>query len=130
VLKQRGLDTPDFYHTICELRGGGVAHIENCWILSDAYPTVADLKCEFVGSQGTALFSPIKSDTVEFYSDHALRPFGATPGVMFPDTNVVMDIHGKATKTPFITPEDGLENTRVLLAAIQSAQTGQPVDVI
>jgi predicted dehydrogenase len=146
VLKQRGLDTPDFYHTICELRGGGVAHIENCWILSDSYPTVADLKCEFVGSEGTALFSPIKSDTVEFYSDHALRPFGATPGVMFPDTNVVMDIHGKATgfgiesilyfadcvangRTPFITPEDGLENTKVLLAAIESAQTGQPVDL-
>lgn len=146
VLKQRGLDTPDFYHTICELRGGGVAHIENCWILSDSYPTVADLKCEFVGSEGTALFSPIKSDTVEFYSEHALRPFGATPGVMFPDTNVVMDIHGKATgfgiesilyfadcvangRTPFITPEDGLENTKVLLAAIESAQTGQPVDL-
>lgn len=146
VLKQRGLDTPDFFHTICELRGGGVAHIENCWILSDAYPTVADLKCEFVGSEGTALFSPIKSDTVEFYSDHPLRPFGATPGVMFPDTNVVMDIHGKArgfgvesilhfaecvvtAKAPLITPDDGLQNTRVLLAAVQSAETGQPVDL-
>jgi predicted dehydrogenase len=147
VLRARGLDTPDFFHYICELRGGGVAHVENCWIMSNAFPTVADLKCEFVGSEGTALFSTVKSDTVEFYSDHPLRPYASSPGVMFPDTNVVMDIHGKATgfgvesilyfadcvingREPFIRPEDGLENTRVLLAALESARTGQPVDLM
>jgi predicted dehydrogenase len=146
VLKARGLDTPDFFHTICELRGGGVAHIENCWIMSNAFPTVADLKCEFVGSEGTALFSVVKSDTVEFYSDNELRPFGSTRGVMFPDTNVLMDIHGKPVgfgvesilyfancviegRAPFITPEDGLQNTKVLLAAMQSARSGQPVGI-
>ena len=146
VLKARGLDTPDFFHTICELRGGGVAHIENCWILSDAYPTVCDLKCEFVGSEGTAVFSVVKNETVQLYSDHPLRPFGSTPQVVFPDTNVLMDIYGKPTgfgvesilyfadcviqgKPPFITPEDGLQNTRVLLAALESARTGQPVGI-
>ncbi|MEN6642075.1 MAG: Gfo/Idh/MocA family oxidoreductase [Armatimonadia bacterium] len=146
VLKERGLDTPDFFHTICEFKGGGVAHIENCWIMSNAFPTVCDLKCEFVGSEGTALFSVVKSDTVEFYSDNELRPFGSTRGVMFPDTNVVMDIHGKPTgfgvesilyfancviegKAPFIKPEDGLQNTKVLLAALESARVGQPVGI-
>lgn len=146
VLKARGLDTPDFFHYICELRGGGVAHIENCWILSNAYPTVCDLKCEFVGSEGTAVFNVVKSDTVQLYSDNALRSFGSTPGVVFPDTNVLMDVYGKPTgfgvesilyfancvltgKQPFITPQDGLENTRVLLAALQSSQEGQPVEI-
>jgi predicted dehydrogenase len=146
VLKARGIDTPDFFHTICEMKGGGVAHIENCWILSNAYPTVCDLKCEFVGSAGTATFSPVKSDTVEFYSDIPLRPYGSTPGVMFPDTNVLMDCYGKPTgfgaesilyfadciihgRKPFVTPEDGLENTRVLLAALESVAQGQPVKV-
>ena len=146
VLKKRGIDTPDFYHYICELKGGAVAHIENCWILSNAYPTVADLKCEFVGSEGTAIFSVVKSDTVELYSDNDLRTFGSTPGVLFPDTNVVMDIHGKPTgfgvesilyfakcaiegKQPFITPHDGLQNTKVLLAAMESARLGQPVGI-
>lgn len=146
VLKARGLDTPDFYHYILELKGGGVAHIENCWILSNAYPTVGDLKCEFVGSEGTAIFSVVKSDTVELYSDKPLRAFGSTPGVLFPDTNVLMDSYGKPVgfgvesilyfakcviegKKPFITPQDGLENTRVLLAAIASARQGQPVEI-
>lgn len=146
VLKARGLDTPDFFHYICELRGGGVAHIENCWIMSNAFPTVADLKCEFIGSEGTALFSVVKNETVELYSDHPLRPFGSTPQVMFPDTNVVMDVYGKPSgfgiesilyfaqcvidgTEPFIKPEDGLQNTRVLLAALESAKTGQPVTV-
>lgn len=146
VLRARGLDTPDFFHLILELRGGGVAHIENCWIMSNAFPTVCDLKCEFVGSEGTALFSPVKSETAEIYSDHILRPYASSPGVMMPDTNVVMDIHGKPTgfgiesilyfarcvienEEPFLTPADGLENTRVLLAALQSAATGQPVEM-
>jgi predicted dehydrogenase len=146
VLKARGLDTPDFFHYICEFKGGAVAHIENCWILSNAYPTIADLKCEFVGSEGTAIFSVVKSDTVELYSDNPLRTFGSTPGVLFPDTNVLMDVYGKPTgfgvesilyfaqcviegKKPFITPQDGLENTRVLLAAIESARQGAPVGI-
>lgn len=146
VLKSRGLDTPDFFHFICEMRGGGVAHIENCWIMNNAFPTVADFKCEFVGSEGTALFSVVKNETVELYSDHELRPFSSTRQVMLPDTNVVMDIHGKPTgfgiesilyfancvienKAPFITPADGLENTRVLVAALESARTGQPVGI-
>lgn len=146
VLKTRGLDTPDFFHTICELKSGAVAHIENCWILSNAYPTVCDLKCEFVGSEGTAVFNVVKSDTVELYSDNPLRPFGSTPGVMFPDTNVLMDLYGKPTgfgvesilyfarcvregKQPFITPEDGLQNTKVLLAALESARQGLPVGI-
>lgn len=146
VLKARGLDTPDFFHTLCEFKNGGVAHIENCWILSNAYPTVCDLKCEFVGSEGTAVFSVTKNDTVELYSDHSLRTFGSTPGVLFPDTNVLMDVHGKPTgfgvesilyfaqcviegKQPFITPQDGIKNTRVLLAALESARLGQPVGI-
>lgn len=146
VLRARGLDTPDFFHTVLEMQGGGVAHVENCWIMSNAFPTVCDLKCEFIGTGGTALFSPVKNDTAEIYSDQVLRPYASSPGVMFPDTNVVMDVHGKATgfgvesilyfadcviqgREPFIKPEDGLENTRVLLAALQSAASGQPVDI-
>jgi len=42
VLAARNLNTPDFFHTICELKGGGVAHIENTWIMSDAMPTVTE----------------------------------------------------------------------------------------
>lgn len=146
VLKARGIDTPDFFHTICEFKGGGVAHIENCWIMSNAYPTVCDLKCEFVGSEGTAVFNVVKSGTAELYSDNPLRSFGSTPGVVFPDTNVLMDLYGKPTgfgvesilyfarcvvegKKPFITPDDGLQNTKVLLAAIESAQQGAPVGI-
>src|SRR5690554_1250045 len=54
VLAERGVNTPDFFHTICELEGGGVAHIENCWIMSTEMPTVFDFKLEMIGSEGTA----------------------------------------------------------------------------
>lgn len=144
VLKARGLDTPDFFHTICELRGGGVAHIENCWVMSNAYPTVCDFKCEFIGSEGTAVFNVVASDTVQLFSERVLRDYASSPGVMYPDTNTVIDSHGKPVgfgvesilyfadcvlhgRQPFIKPQDGLENTRVLLAALESARTGQPI---
>lgn len=146
ILKDRGIDTPDYYHTICELSRGGVAHIENCWVMSEAYPTVCDFKCEFIGSEGTAVFNIVASDTVEFYSDHQLRPFAKSPGVMFPDTNVAMDCHGKpvgfgiesilyfarcviTNEEPEIGPLDGLMNTKVLIAAEQSSKTGEPVGI-
>lgn len=146
LLRGRGVDTPDFFHTICELRGGGVAHIENCWVMSNAYPTVCDFRCEFIGSEGTAVFNVVASDTVQLFSEHPLRDYASSPGVMYPDTNVVIDSHGRPVgfgvesiryfadcvvqgRRPFITPQDGLENTRVLLAALESARTGQPVSL-
>ena len=146
VLAGRGVDTPDFFHTICELKGGGVAHIENCWIMSEAMPTVFDFKCEFVGSEGTAFIDCSSHRMLQTYSSHELQPFSSAPGTAYPDVAVRLDVHGKPGgfgiesilhfvdcvakgEKPLVSPEDGIVNTAVLVAIHESAQSGQPVVV-
>ena len=146
MLSSRGINTPDFFHTICELRGGGVAHVENCWIMSDAMPTVFDFKCEFIGSEGTAFIDCSSHRMLQMFSGKELQPFSSTPGAAYPDVAVRLDIHGKPIgfgiesilhfvdcvvegKTPLVGAEDGVRNTAALVAIHESAASGQPVDV-
>ncbi len=137
VLADRGVNTPDFFHTICELAGGGVAHIENCWIMSTSMPTVFDFKLEMIGSEGTAFADA---------SSHRMLQTYTPQGPSYPDVAVVTDIHGDYNgfgvqsirhfadcviegREPIVSPADGLENTRVLVAIHDSAERGQPVDI-
>ncbi len=138
VLAERDIDTPDFFHYICEFEGGGVAHVENCWIMSNEMPTVADFKAEMVGSEGTAL--------ADVTAHGMLKTFTAEEGMSYPDMAVVTDVHDRPNgfgvqsirhfadcviegREPVVSPRDGLENTRVLVAVHESAESGQPVDV-
>jgi predicted dehydrogenase len=146
VLAGRGVNTPDFFHTICELEGGGVAHIENCWIMSDAMPTVFDFKMEMVGSEGTMFVDVSSNRMCQEFSSSPVFPVSSTPGAVYPDVIGRTNIHGKPGgfavesilhfvdciangRTPIVRPEDGVENTRVLVAIHESASTGRPVDL-
>jgi predicted dehydrogenase len=146
VLAARGIDTPDFFQTICELRGGGVAHVENCWIMSEAMPTVFDFKAEFIGSEGTAFVDCSSHRMVQKYSRSTLSPFSTSPGTAYPDVAVVLNVQGKPGgfgiesirhfvdsvvhgTAPIVRPGDGIVNTAALVALHLSAQTGQPVEL-
>ena len=138
VLKGMGLDTPDFFHYILELKRGGVAHIENCWIMSESMPTVFDFKLELIGSEGTVFAD---------CSSHRMVQKYVKAGASYPDVAVRVNIHGRAAGfgvesirafvravalgEPLpVSIEDGVENTRVLVAVHESARTGQPVQVV
>jgi predicted dehydrogenase len=137
VLKAMGADTPDFFHTILEFSRGGVAHLENSWILSDTHPTIFDFKFELQGDRGTIM--------ADLSTHRMLQLFDRT-GIEYPDMAVVVEVHGKpggfgieAIKhfvdcvalgaEPLISPQDGLRNTEVLCALHRSAETGQPVEL-
>lgn len=137
VLRARGIDTPDYFLTILELEGGGAAHIENCWIMSDEMPTVFDFKVEMVGSEGTAFADA---------SSHRMLQTYTPEGPSYPDVAVVTEVQGVPAgfgiqsirhfadcvisgAEPAVSPLDGLENTRVLVAIHQSAESGQPVEI-
>ncbi|MFP4250947.1 MAG: Gfo/Idh/MocA family protein [Armatimonadota bacterium] len=137
VLAERGVNTPDFFHTICELEGGGVAHVENCWIMSTEMPTVFDLKMEMIGSEGTAFADA---------SSHRMLQTFTPEGASYADVAVVTDVHGTPNgfgiqsirhfaesvidgSEPIVRPMDGLENTRVLVAIHESAESGEPVEI-
>ena len=137
VLKARGVDTPDFFLTTVELAGGGVAHIENCWIMSESMPTVFDFKLEMVGTEGTCFAD---------CSSHRMLQTFTPEGASYPDVAVRTEVQGEQggfginsirhfadcvieDVEPAVSPWDGLENTRVLVAIHESAQSRQPVEV-
>ncbi|MBD3183945.1 gfo/Idh/MocA family oxidoreductase [Candidatus Poribacteria bacterium] len=135
VLKSRGVDTPDFYEAILEFKNGGVATVENCWILPDSLPTVIDFKCQVIGSEG-AMYMDLSSNGVnQKYTKNEAS---------YPDTLVYPSIHGKPTgfaiesirhfidcvvndKEPMVNGKDGLEATRIISAIQESSKKGEPV---
>jgi predicted dehydrogenase len=137
VLAGRGLDTPDFFHSILEFRGGAVAHLDNCWILGDAMPAVIDFQVMLVGAEGTMYADCSHNLSSQKYTHETAA---------WPNPLVVVDSHGTlrgfATESiryfahcllngtaPLVTLEEAVHNTEVLAAIHESAQQGQPVAV-
>ena len=137
VLKQAGVDTPDYFQYILELSSGATAMVENCWIVNESSPSVFDFQCEFIATRGSAYVNASHNRTVEVYTDK---------GVSLPDVAGAPDLYGKPVgfavaaiehfidcvadgKQPMATGEDGLAAAIVVAAIDESAKTGQPVSL-
>lgn len=137
VLRGIGIDTPDFFHYILELSRGGVAHVENCWIMSNSLPTIFDFKLELIGTRGTIFADCSSHRMVQKYTEKE---------AVYPDVAVRVNIHGKPSGFAIesirhfvravlkdeplpVSPEDGVANTRVLVAVHESAQRGEPIEL-
>jgi predicted dehydrogenase len=135
VLREKGVETPDFYQTVLEFSKGAVAVVENCWIVPNNTPSIIDLKCEIIGDAGALYVDCSHHRVLQKYT-----PSAAT----YPDVLVLPIIHGKQSgfaaesirhfadciihaKEPLVSGDDGLEVTRVICAAQESAKTGLPV---
>ena len=137
VLREAGVDTPDFLQYILELSNGATAMVENCWIVNESSPSVFDFQCEVIGSKGSAYVNASHNRTVEIYTDK---------GVQLPDVAGAPDRYGKPVgfavaaiehfiecvvegKQPMVTGEDGLLATLAVAAIEESARTRRPVDL-
>ncbi|MBI1785397.1 Gfo/Idh/MocA family oxidoreductase [Candidatus Sumerlaeota bacterium] len=137
VLRERGIDTPDFYQSMLEFRGGATAVIENSWILPNSMPNIVDVKCEIVGSKGALYVDQSHNRALEKYTEGS----GS-----YPDVFVMPTIFGEQRgfaadsilhfldcvandKKPVITGDDGLEVTKVICAIEKSIEERRPVDL-
>ena len=137
VLKGIGITTPDFYQTTLEFSRGAVVQLENGWILPNTTPNLIDLKCSIVGTRGALYIDG---------SHHRLLEKYTSDEGGYPDVLVCPDIHGRPVgfgvesirafadcvvhdREPLVGVHDGIEATRVITAAIESAAKGQPVDL-
>ena len=137
ILKQKGINTPDFYQTILELSHGATAYVENCWIVAENAPNVFEFKGEFIGSKGSTYVNISHHRMIEKYTEE---------GAGFPDVTGFVDRYGKAigfctasiehfidcilqNTAPMVTGEDGLAATQVVQAMEESAKNGIPVNV-
>jgi len=136
VLKGMGIDTPDYYFSVVEFRGGTKAVIENCWILPESRPSIVDFKLEVVGEKGTLYFDPfperllkLTEDRISTVDSYACVPVhGRTVGFCVDSILYFVDCLLKG-QTPMAGFQDGREATRVILAMEQSAREGRPVDL-
>ena len=144
LLKSKGIDSPDFFAYIMQFENGGVATMENSWILSEQNPTIYDLKLELQCDSGTIFMNPSHSQIMEIYRD---QKSAGWDNITYPDTMVNPTVHGKilglATesirhfidciwqdKSPLVTGLDGLRATEIILAVEESARTHKPVNVV
>ncbi len=143
MLAGMGVDTPDLYVSMLEFEGGALATIENTWIMPQQSPTLIDHKCEILGTKGAIYLDPTHNRSYAQYSPQTSQGF---PFLSYPDMIISPEIYGKQmgfavesmyhfvdcirnSTPPLATGMDGLLNTKLILAAEQSASTGQPVDL-
>lgn len=136
VLRELGVDTPDFHVATVEFRGGAVAVFEHAWILPRSQPAVKDLKLEILGSQGAINIDGSHNRTLELYTaQKASYPDMLAPPAGEHLTGFVLDsiayfVDAVTTGAPVLaTGEDGVAVTRLLCAIEESAASGLPVEL-
>ncbi|MEQ9637717.1 MAG: Gfo/Idh/MocA family oxidoreductase [Devosia marina] len=136
ILKDLGVDAPDFHVATVEYESGTVGVFEHTWILPDTYNTVKDLKVELLGSKGAINIDGSHNRTMELYTQNK----GAFPDMLVPPfgphlTGFVLDavVHFVEAvlfdKPVLATGEEGLANTKIISALIEAARLGQPVQM-
>lgn len=134
-LRSLGIDTPDFYQATVEFENGCVGNFESCWIMPESMPYMVDSKFELICSEGYVNIDP----THPVYQ-HATHNKQLDKGILFGDVmGVPVGFVYQAfqhfvncclrNQTPLITGEDGLQITRALVAMVESAETGQIVEL-
>ena len=143
VLSGMGIPTADMYVTMVDFDNGATAVVENCWTLPQSSPALIDHKCEIIGSEGVINLDPTHSRSFAKYTSSTPAGF---PDASFPDMFITPEIHdrqlGFAVETmyhfvecirdstkPLTCGEDGLLNTRMILAAEKSADQGKSIDI-
>ena len=133
VLKEMGIDTPDFYQVTVEFEGGQVGNFESCWILPESLPYMVDSKFQLVCTKGYVNVDPNPAvhqlATDEKYSlEGFLSANVMGQPVGFVRQAIEHFINCCVTGSePLITGEDGLQITRALVAMVEAAETGEAV---
>jgi len=134
-LKSMGIDTPDFYQATVEFENGCVGNFESCWIMPESMPSVVDSKFELVCTDGYVNVDAALPDFVlatnEKQSNRGVL-YGEVMGepVGFVNQSIKHFINSVLLgREPLITGYDGLMITKALAAMVESAETGQPVDL-
>ena len=143
VLAQMGIPTADMYITMVDFAGGATAIVENSWILPQSSPSLIDHKVEIIGSKGAIYLDPTHDRAIAKYTP---KTPGGFPDASFADMFITPEVHGRQLgfavetmyhfvecirdgKKTLTCGEDGLLNTRLILAAEESADKAAPIDL-
>lgn len=137
VLARRGIDTADLIVATLDLSDGGVAVIENCWILGDNAPSVVEFQAHIVGTEGHINISAAPSQMVTVSADEGHRAldvlavqntYGRLTGFAIESIRHFVDVLcGEAQ--PLVDGRDGVAATRVICAIEESVRVASPVEL-
>lgn len=139
ILKKAGIDIPDFFATILEFENGGVATIENAWILPDTLQSLGEFRAEILCEHGMHNVDFNTSSMCTTYTEDLGRGrsrdlyaenivYGKLKGFCFDSIIHFLECVEKGEQ-PLVTAMDGVENTRTLEAMSLSLESGQPIQV-
>jgi predicted dehydrogenase len=139
ILKDYGIDIPDFFVTILEFENGGVASIENAWILPDVLQSIGEFRAEILCEYGTHIVDFNTSNACVTFAEKNGRGlardlyaenivYGKLKGFVFDSILHFLECV-ESGKEPIVSPMDGVENTRILEAMSKSLDTGNPVEI-
>ena len=124
-----GKPTYDVIHAVLINEDGSDSVYEASWTLPDAHPSYLDFTYEVTGTEGGVLASTT-DEGVHLMTDHL--QFGPLDGVTLVDEmrGMHVDMYNQFVKAilqdsePFVSLQDGLVNTRILVALHKSLETG------
>ncbi|HTZ50608.1 MAG TPA: Gfo/Idh/MocA family oxidoreductase [Spirochaetia bacterium] len=139
VLQKAGKDIPDFFTSILEFENGGVATIENSWILPDSLPSLGEFRAQILCEKGVHNVEFNTSDACITYLDRTgpgqVRDlyaqnlvYGKLKGFCYDSILHFLDCIQNGTGL-ICNANDGIENTRTLEAMSRSLESGQPVEI-
>ena len=134
VLKAMGIDTHDAMTAIVTFKNGAVACFETSWILPESLPYMVDHYVKIIGSKGTTLADLRDRGLQKFaekgeYINSSETIDGYNRGFAFDSVYhflecVIQD------KEPISNITDGIMNTAILCAMLESAENGKPIAII
>ena len=137
ILKKLGVDTDDIFLTTIEFAKGGVAHMENGWVTPNGNTNINDFRFSLLGTQGMVSIDASSHNLIHLVTEE--RAY--TPDILV--TNFVFDrckglsyesirdfVDRLVDDKPFrVSMEDAQNTSLAILAILESAETGKPVDV-
>ncbi|MDR2185394.1 MAG: Gfo/Idh/MocA family oxidoreductase [Treponema sp.] len=137
LLKGLGVDTVDTYLTTLEFKKGGIAQMENGWITPNANPCVNDIKFNILGDKGMISLDVSNHNLIQKYTDEKVTVpdvvvqhsiFDVPKGFAFESIRSFVDciLSGGEFK---VSVEDAANASLTILAIMESAETGMPVEV-
>lgn len=129
VLRNKGLDTPDFYQTTLQFENGACIQMENSWVLPEGDHVGIELTMSLYGANECLRVNQTPNNVIVKSTRDGLEiPLAARSVILARGVSLHHFIDCIAQgKSPSVTGYDGLMNTAVLAAIEKSVSEGRSV---
>lgn len=137
LLKARGVDVPDIYLTTIEFENGVVAQMENGWVTPNGNRNINDFRCSVMCTEGMISLDLSSHNLIEEVTEKqssvpdilvSNMVFDRCKGLSYESIRDFVDrlVDGREFR---VTLEDARRTAIAILAILESAETGKPVEV-